>query len=121
MSAGIAYELVPDVFTVRGGYNFGNNQVPDRNLSPAVCVIYEHHLSAGVGAIGPARHLQMDMAFTYALENKVTYTNLRHHRLGTKRGERPGRPPGGPDRRLPAWLARFPRVRRDFRGGRHLA
>lgn len=74
VSAGIAYDLVPDVFTVRGGYNFGNNQVPDRNLSPAVCVIYEHHLSAGVG-YRPDRHLQLDLAFTYALENKVTYTN----------------------------------------------
>jgi long-chain fatty acid transport protein len=74
VSAGVAYELVPDVFTVRGGYNFGNNQVPDRTLSPAVCVIYEHHLSAGVG-YRPDRHLQLDVAFTYALENKVTYTN----------------------------------------------
>lgn len=74
VSAGIAYELVPEVFTVRGGYNFGNNQVPDRNLTPAVCVVYEHHLTAGVG-YRPDRHLQMDLAFTYALENKVTYTN----------------------------------------------
>jgi long-chain fatty acid transport protein len=74
VGAGIAYEVVPDVFTVRGGYNFGNNQVPDRNLSPAVCVIYEHHVSAGVG-YRPDRHLQLDLAFTYALENKVTYTN----------------------------------------------
>ena len=74
VSVGAAYDVVPDVFTVRGGYNFGNNQVPARNLSPAVCVIYEHHLSAGVG-YRPDRHLQFDLAFTYALENKVTYTN----------------------------------------------
>jgi long-chain fatty acid transport protein len=74
VSAGVAYDVVPDVFTVRGGYNFGNNQVPDRNLSPAVCVIYQHHLSAGVG-YRPDRHLQFDLAFTYALENTVTYTN----------------------------------------------
>jgi long-chain fatty acid transport protein len=74
VSAGIAWEVVPDVLTLRGGYNYGNNQVPDRTLSPAVCVIYEHHLSAGVG-YRPDRGLALDLAFTYALENRVTYTN----------------------------------------------
>ena len=74
VSAGIAYDLVPEVFTVRGGYNFGNNQIPARTFTPAAQVVYEHHLSAGVG-YRPGRHVQMDVAFTYALENRVTYTN----------------------------------------------
>jgi long-chain fatty acid transport protein len=74
VSAGVAWEVVPDVFTVRAGYNHGNNQVPDRTLSPAVCVIYEHHLTAGVG-YRPDRHLQLDVGFTYALENRVAYGN----------------------------------------------
>jgi long-chain fatty acid transport protein len=74
VSVGAAYEVVPDVLTLRGGYNFGNNQVPDRTLSPTVCVIYEHHLTAGAG-YRPGRNLQLDLAFAYTLENKVTYTN----------------------------------------------
>jgi long-chain fatty acid transport protein len=74
VSVGAAYEVVPDVVTLRAGYNFGNNQVPDRTLSPAVTVIYEHHLTAGAG-FRPNRNVQLDLAFAYTLENKVTYTN----------------------------------------------
>jgi long-chain fatty acid transport protein len=74
VGAGVAYDVVPDVVTVRGGYNFGNNQVPARTTTPAVCVILEHHLSAGVG-YRPDRHLSFDAAFIYVFQNKVTYNN----------------------------------------------
>jgi long-chain fatty acid transport protein len=74
VGVGIAYDLLPDTLTVRGGYNFGNNPVPDRTLTPAVCVILEHHLSAGIG-YRPDRHLSFDLGVLYALENSATYTN----------------------------------------------
>ena len=74
VAVGAAYEVVPEVFTVRAGYNFGNNQIPDRTFNPATQVVYEHHLMAGAG-YRPTRNLYFDTAFTYALPNTVTYTN----------------------------------------------
>ncbi len=74
VAVGAAYEIVPEVFTVRAGYNFGNNPIPDRTFNPTGQVAYEHHLMAGVG-YRPTRNLSFDTAFTYALQNRVTYTN----------------------------------------------
>lgn len=74
MALGAAYDLIPEVFTVRGGYNLSTNPIPARTMSPAIQVPFEHHVAAGVG-YRPAKHWEMDAAFAYAFEKKVTYTN----------------------------------------------
>ncbi|MGH7388050.1 MAG: OmpP1/FadL family transporter [Candidatus Rokuibacteriota bacterium] len=74
VAVGGAYEVVPDVLTLRAGYNFGNNPVPERTMSPPVQVVYEHHVAAGIG-YRAGRHWRVDVGFDYAFENTVTYTN----------------------------------------------
>lgn len=74
VAVGGAYEVIPAVLTLRMGYNFGNNPVPDRTMSPAAQVVYEHHVAAGVG-YRASRHWVIDVGFDYAFENSVTYTN----------------------------------------------
>lgn len=74
VALGTAYEVVPERFVVRGGYNYGRNPIPDRTYSPAIQVPFEHHLTAGAG-YRTGRHLELDASFVYALENKITYTN----------------------------------------------
>jgi long-chain fatty acid transport protein len=73
IAIGTAYEVVRDVFTVRGGYNWANNPSPSRTFSPAIQVPFEHHASVGAGyRMG---HLELDAAFVHAFEKKVRYTN----------------------------------------------
>lgn len=71
---GAAYEVMKERLTLRAGYNFGNNPVPNENLSPLVQVIMEHHITAGIG-YKIAKSWSFDTSFVYALENRVTYTN----------------------------------------------
>ena len=74
VAIGAAYEVVPDLFTVRAGYNHANNQQPARTFSPAIQVPIEHHVTAGAG-YRVSRHVELDLGFVYAFEKKVTYTN----------------------------------------------
>jgi len=73
IAVGAAYELIPEIFTVRGGYNYANNPSPARTFGPAIQVPFEHHVSAGAGY--RAGRLELDLGFIYAFEKKVTYTN----------------------------------------------
>jgi len=73
VAIGAAYEVVRDVFTVRGGYNYATNPIPDRTFSPTIQVPFNHHVTAGAGY--RRGHLELDAAFVYAFEKKVTYTN----------------------------------------------
>ena len=74
VALGVAYEVIPAVFTVRGGYNYSNNPSPSATFSPAIQVPFEHHLTAGAG-YKFARHWELDAGVVYAFEKKVTYTN----------------------------------------------
>lgn len=74
VAIGAAYEVIPRVFTVRGGYNYANNPSPAATFSPFIQVPFEHHLTAGAG-VKFARHWELDSGFVYAFEKKVTYTN----------------------------------------------
>ncbi len=74
VALGAAYEVVPNVFTVRGGYNWANNPLRERTFDPAVQLPFEHHIAVGVGW-KPMKHWEMDAGFYYALPKKVTYTN----------------------------------------------
>ena len=74
IALGAAYELVPSVFTVRGGYNYANNPSPDATFTPAIQVPFEHHLTAGAG-YRAGGHWEIDAGFIWGFENKITYTN----------------------------------------------
>jgi len=74
IALGAAYEIVPDLFTVRGGYNYANNPIPAQHFNPAIQVPFQHHLTAGAGyKLG--KHWEVDTAFVWGFENKITYTN----------------------------------------------
>jgi long-chain fatty acid transport protein len=74
VALGAAYDVVPNVFTVRGGYNWANNPLRERTFDPAVQVPFEHHIAVGVGW-KPMKQWELDAGFYYALPKKVTYTN----------------------------------------------
>jgi long-chain fatty acid transport protein len=74
VALGAAYELMPDVLTLRGGYNWASNPLRERTFDPAVQVPFEHHLAVGVG-VKPWKRWELDAGFYYALPKKVTYTN----------------------------------------------
>src|ERR1043166_5391451 len=73
VAIGAAYEVVRDMITLRGGYNYANNPSPSATFGPAIQVPFEHHVTAGAGyRTGP---VELDLGFIYAFEKKVTYTN----------------------------------------------
>ena len=74
IALGAAYELIPEVFTLRGGYNYANNPIPAQHFNPAIQVPFQHHLTAGAG-YKFAKHWEVDTAFVWGFENKITYTN----------------------------------------------
>ncbi len=74
VAVGAAYKLT-DLWTLRAGYNYGNNPVPAENLSPLFPAIVEHHLTLGVGYKLNA-NWSIDAAVEHAFGNSVTYTNL---------------------------------------------
>lgn len=74
IALGAAYEVIPELFTVRGGYNYANNPIPAQHFNPAIQVPFQHHLTAGAGyKVG--KHVEIDGAFVWGFENKITYTN----------------------------------------------
>ena len=72
VALGAAYEVVPNVVTVRGGYNWATNPLRERTFDPAAQVPFEHHIAVGVKAW---KRWELDAGFYYALPKKVTYTN----------------------------------------------
>ncbi|MFH1034135.1 MAG: outer membrane protein transport protein [Pseudomonadota bacterium] len=73
LALGAAYKLT-DVWTVRAGYNYGNNPVPAETLSSLFPAIPEHHLTLGLGyKINDSWCL--DAGWEHAFSNSVTYTN----------------------------------------------
>jgi len=59
---GAQYEI-NDMWTVRAGYNYGQNPVPDNTLNPLFPAIVEHHLTAGF------TFTYQDWDFDFALEH----------------------------------------------------
>ncbi|HSH73899.1 MAG TPA: outer membrane protein transport protein [Methylophilaceae bacterium] len=47
-ATGMAYTL-DEKTTLYGGYNYGRNPVPDKNASPLLAAILEHHVTLGMG------------------------------------------------------------------------
>ena len=78
IAVGAAYDFdehfeVP--MTVRAGYNYSNNIVPDQYLTPLAPLIVEHHFTGGLG-YRFTRHLSGDLAGLYALRNSQNTTGF---------------------------------------------
>lgn len=71
LALGAQYEI-NDSWTVRAGYNYGSNPVPDDTLNPLFPAIVEHHVTAGFTySIGS---WDFDFAYEHAFENTQTNT-----------------------------------------------
>lgn len=70
---GASYD-VTDRFNLRGGYNYGNNPVPDSTLDPTSVTIVEHHLTLG-GAYTFTPAFMLDAAFDYAPANEESFNS----------------------------------------------
>lgn len=68
VAVGAAYD-VTDRFNIRGGYNYGNDPVPDATLDPTNLNITEHHIVAGA-AYRVRPNLMLDGAFNYTVTNR---------------------------------------------------
>jgi long-chain fatty acid transport protein len=60
-----------DALTLRGGYNYGANPVPDNLTNPLFPATTEHHISGGIGYKLSNGH-SIDLSVVYVPENKVT-------------------------------------------------
>ncbi len=73
-AVGIEYEAIKERLALRAGYNYGNNPVPDENLSPLTPIILEHHITGGIG-YRITKAWSFDSSLIYGIKNKVTVTN----------------------------------------------
>jgi long-chain fatty acid transport protein len=70
IAIGALYD-VTDRFSVRGGYNYGNNPVPKTTLDPTNANIVQHHIAAGLGyRVTPG--LLLDIWSTYGVQEQRT-------------------------------------------------
>jgi len=70
IAVGALYD-VTDRFSVRGGYNFGNNPIPKTTLDPTNANIVQHHIVAGLGyRFTPG--LLLDIWSTYGVQEQRT-------------------------------------------------
>lgn len=67
---GAAYKAT-DALTVRGGYNYGANPVPDELVNPLFPATTEHHISGGLGYTLNSGS-SIDFSVVYVPEDKVT-------------------------------------------------
>lgn len=71
-----AEQKLTDRWTVRAGYAYGNNPVPDNTLTPLTAAITEHLLTAGVGChVG---HVTIDAAYQWQVPatSRITRSSL---------------------------------------------
>ena len=73
LALGAAYKLT-DTWTLRAGYNYGNNPVPADHLNPLFPAIPEHHLTMGLG-YKINDNWSLDAGWEHAFSKSVTYTN----------------------------------------------
>lgn len=65
---GLSYALTPQ-WTLRTGFNYGKNPVPDETLNPLFPAIVEKHLTAGVGyQWSPAHSVDFSIAKAFNVE-----------------------------------------------------
>ncbi|MGE0277303.1 MAG: OmpP1/FadL family transporter [Nitrospiraceae bacterium] len=78
IAIGTAYDLdehfqIP--MTVRAGYNYSNNIVPDQHLTPLAPLIIEHHFTGGIG-YRFRKNVSADIAGLYGLKNTQNATGF---------------------------------------------
>ncbi len=73
IAVGGAYD-VTEQLNVRGGYNYGNDPVPDSTLGPTNLNIVEHHITVGAAYKFTPR-LMLDGAFDYAVMHERNFSN----------------------------------------------
>jgi long-chain fatty acid transport protein len=75
MAIGAAYQLSEEL-TVRAGYNYANNPIPDSTLNPLFPLTTQHHVTLGAGyRVG--KDYEINAALEYAVPSRVTYTNTQ--------------------------------------------
>jgi long-chain fatty acid transport protein len=72
-AVGADYRL-NDLVTLRGGYNYGENPVPDVTLTPLFPATVEHHLTFGVSWLRGSR--VYELALEHAFNSSQTNDNL---------------------------------------------
>lgn len=67
-----------DALTLRGGYNFGQNPVPESTLNPLFPATTEHHAALGAGYSwgGKTLHVAIERAFAASETNPNTNQNV---------------------------------------------
>jgi long-chain fatty acid transport protein len=73
IAVGLAYEPEPE-WILRAGYNYANNPIPKKNLSPLLGTITQHHATLGAG-YHPGNHWMFDAALEYDVPAEVNYSN----------------------------------------------
>jgi long-chain fatty acid transport protein len=73
LAVGFAYDLGPET-QIRGGYNYGRNPIPRKNLSPLLAPIVQHHFTLGAGR-RLSRAWRLDAALEYDLYADASYDN----------------------------------------------
>ncbi len=73
VAIGAAYD-VDDRLNIRGGYNYGNDPVPDSTLDPTTPTIAEHHITVGA-AYNLSSSFTLDGAFDYVPTNKRAFNS----------------------------------------------
>jgi long-chain fatty acid transport protein len=62
------------VFTVRAGYSYSSNPIPEETIIPIMPAILEHHIMAGL-SYDVYTKLTLNLALEYGLKNSVTGSN----------------------------------------------
>ncbi|MCU0372321.1 MAG: outer membrane protein transport protein [Ignavibacteria bacterium] len=65
---------ISDVFTVRGGYAYSTNPIPNTTIIPIMPAVLEHHFTAGF-SYDILKQLTMNFALEYGLEKTLTGSN----------------------------------------------
>lgn len=72
IALGLKYEP-SSMFALYGGYNYGQNAVPDSlsMINIAAPAIVQHHATVGIG-VRPTRHLELTLSYYHAFKNSGT-------------------------------------------------
>ena len=73
LALGIEYSLTPKL-SLRSGYNFSSNPVPEKTLLPIFPAVIENHITFGFGYF-LTKNLNCDIAYELNLEKKIEVNN----------------------------------------------
>ena len=68
--AGAEY-IVSDIFTIRAGYAYGTNPVPETTVFPVFPAIIVHHVTVG-GTVGLSKTIKLNAAYEHSFRNDET-------------------------------------------------